>query len=107
MTDQVILALSTCPNELIARQIAAALVSESLAGCINRISGVRSSYMWDGQLQDEAEILLIIKTTQDRLVDLERRLKELHPYDLPEFVITRVDGGNEAYLDWIRWNVRS
>lgn len=107
MTDQVILALSTCPNEVAAQTITEALISERLAGCINRIPGVRSTYIWEGAVQDEAEILLMIKSTASRLPDLERRLKELHPYDLPEFIVTRVAGGNEPYLDWIRRNVGS
>lgn len=107
MSDQVILAFSTCPDEAAGRRIAEALISEKLAGCVNRISGVRSSYVWDGQLQDDGEILLIIKSTASQASNLERRLKELHPYELPEFVIAHVDGGNEQYLDWIRRNVRS
>lgn len=107
MTDQVILALSTCPDALVARQIAEALVTEKLATCINRVAAVRSSYIWDGHLQDEDEILLIIKSTVRQLSHLERRLKELHPYELPEFVVTPVSGGNEQYLDWIRRNVSS
>ena len=107
MTAQVILAFSTCPDEVAGRRIAEALITEKLASCINRVSGVRSSYLWEGQLQDEGEVLLIIKSTLDQAPYLERRLKELHPYELPEFVITRVDGGNEQYLDWIRRNVSS
>ena len=107
MTQQVIVALSTCPDEVTARQIAETFVRERLAGCINRVSQVRSSYIWDGAVQDEPEILLIIKSTAERLPELERRLKELHPYDLPEFIVTRLDGGNEPYLDWIRRNVGS
>jgi periplasmic divalent cation tolerance protein len=107
MTEQVILAISTCPDEVVARRIAEALVIEKLATCVNRIAGVRSSYIWDGILQDDAEILLIIKSTAVQLPYLERRLSELHPYELPELVVTQVTGGNERYLDWIRRYVRS
>jgi periplasmic divalent cation tolerance protein len=107
MNEQVILALSTCPDEVIARRIAEVLVTEKLATCVNRIAGVRSSYIWDGILQDDGEILLIIKSTTGQLAHLEQRLNELHPYELPEFVVTPVTGGNERYLDWIRRNVRS
>lgn len=107
MTEQVILAISTCPDEAVARRIAETLVTERLATCINRIAGMRSSYIWDGILQDDGEILLIIKSTLGQLPYLERRLNELHPYELPEFVVTPVTGGNERYLDWIRRNVRS
>ncbi len=107
MTSQIFLAFSTCPNEAVAQQIAETLVTEQLAACVNRIAGVRSSYLWEGQLQDDAEVLLIIKSTVERLSQVERRLKELHPYELPEFVTLPVSGGNEAYLDWIRRNVLS
>jgi len=107
MSSQVIVAFSTCPNEAVAQQIAEALVSERLATCVNRISGVRSSYFWDGRLQDDSEILLIIKTTADLLAPLRERLVALHPYDLPELVATSVIGGNEPYLEWIRRGVHS
>jgi periplasmic divalent cation tolerance protein len=106
MSDQVILALTTCPDEASAQALAAALVQERLATCVNRISGVRSTYFWDARLQDEAEILLIIKTTAGRLDDLRTRLTALHPYELPELLAIDVAGGNERYLDWVRMGVR-
>ena len=81
--------------------------SERLAACVNRLPGVRSTYFWDGRLQDDAEILLIIKTTGRRLPDLTQRLKALHPYELPELVALPVVGGNERYLDWVRMGVAS
>jgi periplasmic divalent cation tolerance protein len=106
MTDSVILALSTCPDEPTAAGIAATLVNEGLATCVNRIGGLHSTYLWDGRLHDEPEILLIMKTTAQRLPDLEARLKDLHPYELPELVALPVTGGNERYLDWVRLGVR-
>ncbi len=105
MNDQVILALTSCPDEASARSIAAALVQERLATCVNRIGGVRSIYFWDARLQDEAEILLIIKTTAGRLAELQARLGALHPYELPELLAITVAGGNERYLDWVRKGV--
>jgi periplasmic divalent cation tolerance protein len=102
MTDQVIVGLSTCPDEATARRIAEVLVSERLATCVNRVSGVVSTYFWDGRLQDDAEILLIIKTTAARLAELDARLKVLHPYELPELIVLPVTGGNERYLQWVR-----
>lgn len=106
MSTNVIVALTTCPDEAVAERIATALVTERLAGCINRIPGIRSTYIWDGRLQDETEILLIMKTTMDRVAALEQRLRELHPYELPEFVVTPPLSGNEQYLDWIRRQVQ-
>ncbi|MBB6094651.1 periplasmic divalent cation tolerance protein [Povalibacter uvarum] len=105
MTDQVILALSTCPDEATAKQIAEALVTERLATCVNRVPGVRSTYVWKGSLQDDAEVLLLIKTTSARLRELEARLTALHPYELPEFAVLPVGGGNERYLEWVRLGV--
>jgi periplasmic divalent cation tolerance protein len=106
MSDQVILALTTCPDEASAQAVAAALVQERLATCVNRISGLRSTYFWDARLQDEAEILLIIKTTAGRLDELRARLGALHPYELPELLAIEVAGGNERYLEWVRMGVR-
>jgi periplasmic divalent cation tolerance protein len=105
MTEQVILALSTCPDEATARRLAHALVSERLATCVNRLPGVTSTYFWDGRLQDDPEILLIIKTTAARQAELQARLKALHPYELPELVVLPVCGGNEPYLQWVRSGV--
>ena len=107
MSDQVILALTTCPDEASAHAIATALVQERLATCVNRVGGLRSTYIWDGRLQDEAEILLIMKTTAARLDQLQARLKSLHPYQLPELLAITVAGGNERYLDWVRMGVRN
>jgi periplasmic divalent cation tolerance protein len=107
MTHQVIVAFSACPDEVVGKAIAETLVTENLATCVNRIGNVRSSYIWDGRLQDDSEILLIMKTTTERLAALRARLVELHPYDLPELVATEVIGGNEPYLEWIRRGVHS
>ena len=73
---------------------------------MNRIGGVRSTYFWDARLQDEAEILLIMKTTAGRLDELRERLSALHPYELPELLAIEVVGGNERYLDWVRMGVQ-
>jgi periplasmic divalent cation tolerance protein len=105
MSDQVILALTTCPDEATAQAVAVALVQERLATCVNRIGGLRSTYFWDARLQDEAEILLIIKTTAGRLDGLRTRLNALHPYELPELLAIEVAGGNERYLEWVRMGV--
>lgn len=105
MPESIVVAISTCPDETSARDIAAALVSERLATCVNRIGGVRSTYSWEGSLQDDAEILLVIKTTPARLAQLRARLATLHPYELPELLVLPVIDGNEAYLEWVRRGV--
>ena len=107
MSEQVIVALSSCPNEATAKRIAEALVTERLATCVNRVSGIASTYFWDGRLQDDAEVLLIIKSTAARLAELEARLRVLHPYELPELIVLPVAAGNERYLQWVRDGVAS
>lgn len=99
-----VIALNTCPNSEVAETIARALVSEGLAACVNEIPGITSTYRWQGRLERDAEVLLLIKTTMDQVPALERRLKELHPYELPEFILVGVCGGSASYLEWIRQN---
>jgi periplasmic divalent cation tolerance protein len=103
--EPVVVALSTCPDEGTARTIAETLVSENLAACVNRVPGIRSTYRWDDRLQDDAEVLLVIKTCQSRMAALQQRLQALHPYELPELIAVPVVAGNEAYLQWVRQGV--
>ena len=77
------------------------LVEEQLAACVNVLPAMTSIYRWRGAVQQEAEEQMVIKTTADRLGDLEVRLRELHPYDLPEFLVITADAGSEAYLKWV------
>ena len=107
MDEAVVVAFSTCPDAETARELARTLVSEGLAACVNRVEGVRSTYFWDGRLQDDGEILLIIKTTAGLLAPLGERLRALHPYRLPELIALPAAGGNEAYLEWVRTGVRT
>ena len=93
--------LSTCPDDTTAHHIAEQLVSERLAACVNRIPGLRSTYRWRGQVQDEPEVLLLIKTTEDRYPALEMRLKALHPYEVPEIIALPVIAGSATYLQWV------
>jgi periplasmic divalent cation tolerance protein len=102
MNEQVIIVLSSCPDETSASGLAKALIAEGLAACVNRVAGMHSTYVWDGVLKDEAEVLLLIKTVASTLPALTARLNELHPYELPELVTIPVSGGNEPYLEWVR-----
>lgn len=104
-SDPVVLALTTCPDQDTAVRIAETLVTEHLAACVNEIPNIRSTYFWDGRLQNDGEILLLIKTTQSRLSALDARLKAIHPYELPELIALPVVGGNEGYLRWVREGV--
>ena len=84
-----------------AEKIGKMLVSERLAGCVNIIPGVRSIYSWQGELHDEPEWMLKIKTGHVKLQELIERLKEVHPYELPEVIAVPIAEGSEDYLRWI------
>jgi periplasmic divalent cation tolerance protein len=96
------IALTNCPPEH-ADRIASALVTEQLVACVNAFP-VRSVYRWKGELQRDEEVCLLMKVAADRTEALRARLVELHPYELPEFVVLPVDEGAslEAYVDWVR-----
>lgn len=91
----------TCPDAASAQRIADALVAERLAACVNIVPGLRSVYRWQGALECADEVLLVIKTVQDRLEALQARVVALHPAELPELVAVEVAGGLAAYLDWV------
>lgn len=107
MPMPVLVCLSTCPDAASADRIATALVEERLAACVNVLPGVRSTYRWQDRVQRDEEVLLIIKTTGDRLDALRERLPALHPYELPELVAVEAAGGLPAYLDWIATETRA
>lgn len=95
-----LLVFCTCPDEATAERIAQALVAERLAACVSR-SPVRSVYRWKGAVDSADEVQLVIKTTQARYDALERRLRALHPYELPEILAVEAAAGLAGYLDWI------
>jgi periplasmic divalent cation tolerance protein len=96
-----LLCLSTCPEAEMAGRIARTLVEERLAACVNQVSGVRSTYRWQGRVIEEAEVLLVIKTTRERFDALRGRLLELHPYEVPELIALEIVDGHVPYLEWI------
>ncbi len=95
-------ALATAPDAEVAARIAHALVEERLVACANLVANVRSIYRWEGRVEDDSEVMLVLKTRADRIGALGERLRALHPYALPELVVLPVDGGLAAYLDWVR-----
>ncbi len=99
---EVRIALITAPDLETGAGIARALVESGLAACVNLVPGIRSIYRWEGAVQEDAEVLLVVKTRADRARDLVDRVVELHPYDLPEVVMLPAVGGSLAYLDWVR-----
>ena len=99
---EVRVAFITAPDLETATGIARALVEERLAACVNLLPGIRSVYRWEGAIEEDAEVLLVVKTRADRAGALADRVVELHPYDVPEVVMLPVVGGSSAYLDWVR-----
>jgi len=89
-----------------AERIARALVEERIAACVNIVPGITSIYRWKGAVEQEAELLLVIKTTGERVEQLKARLLQLHPYELPEVVVIPIVGGHQAYLDWLAEQAR-
>jgi periplasmic divalent cation tolerance protein len=101
MTD-VLVVLVTVPSSEKAAEIARALLEEKLAACGNVVPGLRSIYRWEGKVQDDAEALLLLKTTRERYPALRDRVLALHPYQVPEVIALPVEAGSEGYLAWVR-----
>jgi periplasmic divalent cation tolerance protein len=100
MSDYVIV-LTTLPADADASAIATALVEGRLAACVNVLPAMQSTYRWQGAVEREAERQIVIKTSGQRVDALWERLRDLHPYDMPEFVVIPIVDGNQAYLNWI------
>jgi len=81
--------------------IGKALVEEGLAACVNIIPHIRSVYLWKGNIWDEAETLLIIKSREALFDRIKSRVKELHSYEVPEIIALKIKRGDSAYLNWI------
>ncbi len=95
------LILSTCPDKESAERIARALVSERLAACANILPIAQSVYLWQGKIESAAEQLLLIKSMTEAYNAIEKRILELHPYELPEVIAVSIADGLDAYLSWI------
>lgn len=93
--------LSTAGSEEEGAQLAKSLVKQKLCACVNLVPGIRSFYRWEGDVHDDAEVLLIIKTTAQKLQALSEHLTENHSYDVPEVLAIAVDKGSASYLDWL------
>jgi periplasmic divalent cation tolerance protein len=101
MTDKRVV-LVTCGSSKEARRIARALVQDHLAACVNILATpVRSVYRWQGRIEEVREILLVVKTSRRLLAALERRVRVLHSYDVPEILALPIAEGSSAYLKWL------
>jgi periplasmic divalent cation tolerance protein len=99
--------LVTCATLEESREIARAMVEKHLAACVNIVThAVESFYLWEGKLQDGSEYLLVMKTSEERVEELQREVLEMHSYDTPEFVVLPMVGGSDKYLNWVGDAVR-
>ncbi|NBC15259.1 MAG: divalent cation tolerance protein CutA [Gammaproteobacteria bacterium] len=92
----------TCPDPAVAESLAGALVQAGLAACATMLPGAVSIYSWQGRIERDSEALLMIKTTAARLPALTERIRQLHPYDVPEVIAHPITAGHDSYLDWVR-----
>jgi len=96
-----VVATTTTPTRPEAERIARELVQRRLAACVQLVDPIRSVYRWEGQVQEDSEVLLVIKSVAALIPAIEGLLRELHPYEVPELLAVRVAAGSRAYLDWL------
>ena len=100
MSD-VVIVLTSVPSREVGEQIGRALVEARLAACVNVLPAMTSIYRWKGEVQQESEHQLVIKTSRARVAGVQERLAALHPYELPECLVVPVETGDPAYLAWV------
>jgi len=106
LSDQFVLVLTTFPADGDASAFARALVEEKLAACVSVLPPMQSTYRWKGVIEQTDERQVLIKTTAVNVDVLQLRLKTLHPYEVPEFLVFSVDSGSSAYLSWLAEETR-
>jgi len=99
-----LLALSTFPNQEIARSTVRALVEKRLIACGNILPGIESIYRWKGKIESGSETLVLFKLSTSNYEAFERELRSLHPYDVPELIAFPIERGSSTYLQWIAEN---
>ena len=100
------LVLTTFPADGDADAFARTLVGERLAACVSVLPPMQSTYRWKGKVESAAERQVLIKTTAAQVAALEVRVAELHPYEVPEFLVLTIEAGSPAYLSWLADSVR-
>jgi periplasmic divalent cation tolerance protein len=99
--SRLVLATTTAPDLETAERIARRLVEDRLAACVQIVQGIRSVYRWQGRVQEEPEVLLLVKTAEPQLPRIESLLHQIHPYELPELAAVPISSGSAAYLRWL------
>ena len=101
MDDTYLVVLVTVPSREVGREVANKLVDKRLAACVNLVPGVVSIYRWQGKLEEDDELLLVIKTRASHFKRLAAEIKKMHPYDLPEVIGLPIVQGSQEYLTWL------
>ena len=102
-----LLVLTNLPDRAAAERLAALLIEQRLAACVNILAPCRSVYRWKGAVQRDEEHPMLIKTTAKRYAALEKALRAGHPYELPEIIAVPIERGLPAYLDWVAAETRA
>ena len=98
--------LITVPKKEDARRIVSTLLDRRLAGCVQVIGPIESAYWWEGKIEEAVEWICLIKSRADLFLELEKAVKGIHPYTVPEILATPIVGGNAGYLDWLGRELR-
>jgi periplasmic divalent cation tolerance protein len=96
-----LLVITNLPDRASAEKLAALLIEQRLAACVNVLAPCSSVYRWQGEIQHDEEYPLLIKTVQDRYAQVEASIRGNHPYELPEIIAVPINGGLPAYLQWV------
>lgn len=103
--NETITILCSCPDEATAKRLAQGIIENRHAACVNILPSILSVYTWEGEIKEESEALMIIKTTHSHFFVIEHWLEEHHPYDVPELLALDAEHVSEPYLKWLRKSV--
>jgi periplasmic divalent cation tolerance protein len=101
MNHEYVMVLTTLPVDADGPGFARRIVEERLAACVNLLAPMESIYRWEGAIEQDTERQVVIKTSRERVAALWDRIREMHPYDVPEFLVLPIVDGNDAYLRWV------
>ena len=102
LRSEFVIVLTTLPTEVETADFAKTLIDDRLAACVSVHPEIKSFYTWQSQLMEESEQQILIKTTANRIKELQSRILELHPYKIPELLVIPITDGSEPYLEWIK-----